>query len=337
MRPALSILLPVRDGATTLPACLDSIRAQTWADFELLAIDDHSQDASVLLLERAARQDPRVRLLRNPGRGLVDALNLGLEQARGDLVARMDADDIMHPERLALQAEYLRRHPGVALAGARVKLFPEGIVQAGYREYVRWQNGLLTPEQIAQDIYVEAPFAHPAVTFRRRAVIAAGGYRQGPFPEDYELWLRLHQRGERMAKLPQTLLYWRESAGRTSRQDPRYLRTAFDRLRADYLARDPLLRARREALVFWGAGRKTRRRCTHLIQHGFAPQAWIDIDPRKIGNRVQGAWVVAPAWLRREPKPLVLVYVANHGARDLIAAQLQALGYRKGADFLCVG
>jgi glycosyltransferase involved in cell wall biosynthesis len=335
--PAISILLPCKNAAATLGECLDSIAAQTWEDYELLLVDDASSDGSrALAVERAAR-DPRIRPLVNSGRGLVAALNQGLAHARGELVARMDADDRMYPERLMLQAGFLRRNPHIGLVGSRVRVFPAELVQAGYREYERWQNQCLSPRQIADHIYLESPLAHPSVMFRRRWIERVGGYREGPFPEDYELWLRLHAAGCPMAKLPEVLLDWREGPERTSRRDPRYAREAFDRLRADYLARDPRLLRRRGELVIWGAGRRTRKRCRQLLGRGFAVQAWVDIDPCKIGNFLQGVPVVSPDWLRRSPRPLVLCYVGNHGARELIGLELHAMGYRRGRDYLAVG
>jgi hypothetical protein len=166
--------------------------------------------------------------------------------------------------------------------------------------------------------------------------MAAGGYRDGDFPEDYELLLRLHQRGHRMAKLPEVLLSWRDSGERLTRTDSRYAREAFDRIRAHYLAADPRLRQARE-LACWGAGRNTRKRVAHLLAHGFQPSAWIDIDPRKIGNLLEGVPVVPPTWLERKEKPFVLSYVANHGARELIAEALHTMGYQAGEDYLMVG
>ena len=121
---AVSVLLPFHNAATTLGECLDSIQAQTLGDFELLAVDDWSSDSSNALVHQRAIGDRRVRLLRNPGRGLVDALNFGLSAARAPLIARMDADDRMRPRRLALQCHYLRQHPQVVVVGAQVRLFP---------------------------------------------------------------------------------------------------------------------------------------------------------------------------------------------------------------------
>src|SRR5258706_995906 len=249
--PAISIVMPFRDAAATLPDCLISIQRLTFADFELLAIDDGSDDSSAAIVQRAAQHDGRVRLLQ-PGRvGLVAALNLGVAQARAALIARMDADDLMYDERLAAQHAYLEQHTEIALVAVQVELFPPERIREGYREYVRWQNQCVTPKQIANNMYVESPFAHPSVTLRRGALEQLGGYADGPFPEDYELWLRMQQAGMRMAKLPRVLLAWRERDDRASRVDPRYSREAFDALRAGFLARDPRLQSERP-LVIWG-------------------------------------------------------------------------------------
>lgn len=336
MLPEISIVMPFRDAEATLPAALRSIVRQRGARFELLAVDDGSADEGAQLVRDLARADRRVRLL-EPGRvGLVAALNLGVAEARAPLVARMDADDLMHPDRLRLQRDFLAANPGAALVASRVALFPRRLVRAGYAEYERWQNAVLSPADVASNIYVEAPFAHPSVMLRRAALAALGGYHDGPFPEDYELWLRMHEAGLVMAKLPRVLLAWREREGRASRTDPRYAREAFDMLRAEFLARDPRLRQERE-LAYWGAGRSTRQRARRLIELGFPPAAWVDIDPRKIGQRVWGAPVHGRAWLERGPRPFVLVYVASHGARELIGGWLAELGYVPGDDYLCVG
>lgn len=334
--PAISIVMPFRDAAATLPDCLESIQRQMFADFELLAIDDGSTDDSAAIVQQLARQDARVRLLR-PGRvGLVAALNQGCAAARAPLIARMDADDLMYEQRLAAQYAYLAQHPDITLAATQVELFPPELVRAGYREYLRWQNQCLTPRQIADNIYVESPFAHPSVMLRRVAFEQLGGYADGPFPEDYELWLRMHQAGMPMAKLPRVLLAWRERDERASRVDPRYARSAFDQLRAHFLARDARLHGQRP-LVIWGAGRKTRLRARHLLDQGAQPVAWIDIDPRKIGHVVWGLPVHPPDWLDQRPRPFVLVYVTSHGAREFVAGLLAKWGYQVGDDYLAVG
>ena len=333
----VSVLLPFRNAHGTLADAVASIQAQTWADIEVLCIDDHSIDASRDVVRAQVAGDRRFRLIRNPGQGLVDALNAGLALARHDLVARMDADDLMHPRRIELQRAMMLQEPDTAVLGSRVKAFAEPSLSEGFRAYVDWQNGCVSSNAIAADIYLEAPLAHPSVMLRRSVVQAAGGYRHGDFPEDYELWLRLHRLGHRLDKLPQRLLHWRDGPARLSRTDRRYRRDAFDVLRADYLATDARVQAAAHRLAIWGAGRRTRRRVDLLLEHGFQPIAWIDIDPNKIGNRISDAPVVPPDWLRRRPRPFVLSYVAVHGARALIEAELTRLDYSKGRDYLHVG
>ncbi len=332
----ISVVLPFYNAARTLAETLDSIQGQTLSDFSLIAVDDGSSDASATIVRERMSSDPRIQLLQPGHQGVVGAMNTALAHCQSPLVARMDADDLMESQRLERQYAYLQAHPDIAVLGSRVKLFADTPIAQGLHEYIRWQNDCVTPQQIADNIYVELPIAHPSLMFRREVVIDAGGYFDGKFPEDYELLLRLHRRGYQMAKLPETLLHWRDSGERLTRTDERYSREAFDRIRAEYLADDPRLHNGRQ-LVLWGAGRKSRKRAMHLLQRGFRHIAWIDIDPRKIGNSIDGIPVVPPAWLKREERPFVLNYVNNHGARELIAADLETMGYCQGRDFLQVG
>ncbi len=334
--PRVSVLLPFRNAAVTLEECLESILSQTLADFELLAVDDGSEDDSVQRIMAVGGRDARLRLLRPGRRGLVRILNLGLKQAQSPLVARMDADDRMHPRRLDRQAAYMDGHPEVTALGSRVRAFPPEAVGRGFLAYLAWQDRCLTPDDLAQEIYREAPLVNPSAMLRRTTVLKLGGYRDGLFPEDYELWLRMVQHDCVLAKLDEVLLDWRFSGGSYSRTDARYSRQAFDRVRADYLARDPRLAVGRP-LVFWGAGRKTRRRSDLLAARGHRPSAYVDIDPKKIGRRIQGVPVIAPEALAVSRRPFVLSYVSNHGAQELIGRRLEAMGYRRGRDYLAVG
>lgn len=334
--PRVSIVMPFRDAAATLPECLASIEAQTLGDWELVAIDDGSVDASASIVAAFAARDPRVRLVPPEGSGLVAALNHGIAESRAPLIARMDADDVMLPERLAEQVAFLAARPEVDVVGCQVELFPDELVLAGYREYVRWQNLCVSADDLAAELYVESPLAHPSVVMRREALLAVGGYLHGDFPEDYELWLRMHAAGRRMGKVARVLLRWRERDGRMSRVDPRYAREAFDALRARCLVNDDRLRSGR-AVVIWGAGRRTRKRAERLISLGVLPVAWIDIDPDKTGRIVRDIPVHPREWLDRSPRPFVLLYLTAHGARDDAAAWLVAHGYERGKDWIGVG
>lgn len=336
MEPLVSILMPFRNAEETLTDALLSIQAQSLSQFEVVGVDDGSEDGSPRIFKKLAEKDGRMRLIQ-PGRiGLVGALNLGLSLSRSQLVARMDADDIMDPQRLQLQYEFMLKNPEISLVATMVEIFPPDRITQGYREYLRWQDSCLTPEDIEAEIYVEAPFVHPTVMFRRDRVLEIGGYRDGCFPEDYELWLRMFQRGCKMAKIPRRLLLWRDHPRRLSRVDPRYSLEAFEKIRARYLSMDPRIKGPRD-LVIWGAGRRSRKRAKLLMELGVRPVAWIDIDPKKLGKKIWGLEVKPWQWLAGREKPFVLVYVRTHGARDDIGENLKSMGYRKGDDFLFVG
>lgn len=189
--PAVSIVMPVRNGADFLAAALDSLLAQTFYDFELLVIDDGSHDATPELMADYAARDARIRLLQNTGFGVVDALNLGLEAANGELIARMDHDDFARPGRLAAQVEFLRNHPEILVVGTQIQPFSER------RNRLRPSRYPLAPGEIRVAMERTNCLAHPSVIMRSAPVRAAGGYRKlFRYVEDYDLWLRLLELGD---------------------------------------------------------------------------------------------------------------------------------------------
>jgi hypothetical protein len=247
----------------------------------------------------------------------------------------MDADDVCRPERLARQREHLDTHPDVGLVATRVRFAGDERHGAGYARHVAWTNALCTHEAIALARFVESPLAHPSVMFRRELAARWGGYREGDFPEDYELWLRWLEAGVRMEKLPDVLLDWRDSPGRLSRRDPRYAPEAFHRVKAAYLARW-LARhnAHHPRIALWGAGRVTRRRARLLEAEGVAIATYVDIDPRKVGRTIEGRPVIGPGALPAPGRCFVVAAVGSAGAREQIERALIAAGYRAGRDYV---
>ena len=212
--PTVSVVMPVYNGAAYVSQAVQSILAQTWSDFEFIIINDGSTDRSRSLLETFARADARIRLTSRPNTGIVGALNDGLAQARGELVARMDADDISMPERLARQVAFMRSRPEVVAAGSRVR----GIDPCGC-ELFRSSHKLEHAEIEAELLNgVGWAIVHPAAMLRREAVERVGGYRMKfEWVEDLDLFLRLGEIGK-LANLPDELLQYRqhtESVNRT--------------------------------------------------------------------------------------------------------------------------
>jgi glycosyltransferase involved in cell wall biosynthesis len=331
--PDVSVLLPYRDAEDTLAEALQSVLQERDVSFELIAVDDGSNDASARIVADAAAHDSRVRPLAGSGRGLVAALNQALQTARAPLLARMDADDVSLPGRLPTQAKRLQVDPAIAVLGTSVRAFPEHAVAEGMRRYVAWQNGLLEPEQHRAQLFVESPLCHPSVMLRREALLAVGGYRDGAFAEDYDLWLRLDAAGYAMAKLPAVLLLWRHHEGRATLRDPRYARRNFAVLKAPHLARR--LRERGLPVDVWGAGQAGKRLARELERHGVRAVRFLDIDPKKLGRTARGAPIESYASLFEPGRHFVVVALAARGARDLARQELDARGYREGRDYLC--
>ena len=334
--PALSVVLPVRDAASTLDGAIRSVLASRDVELELVCVNDGSRDATPRLLEEWARRDVRVHVLHTPALGLVPALNTGLTHARHSRIARMDADDEMHPERLAAQSALLDENSALALVGCRVESFRAGGLRTGYRIYTAWSNALVTPDEIARSAFVECPVPHPTWMFRRELILGLGGYQDRAWPEDLDLLYRLLAAGHQVAKVPRVLHRWRDHPQRLSRVDPRYRREAFSRVKAHYVGRiHPM-----PAAVVWGAGR-TGRRLVRLLQgEGLPTRALLDIHPSRIGTTWRGLPIFSPerlgervqAW--RQEGLRILAAVASRGARSQIRQTLLALGLEEGEDFL---
>lgn len=328
----VAVLLPVRDAAATLPEALGSLRAQTFTDYEILAVDDGSRDGSRALLEDHARQDSRLRVLDGHGRGLVAALNLALEATRAPWLARMDADDVAHPQRLERQRARLRSDPGLDVLASRVEVLDGS--GAGMQRYVAWSNGLVEHEQILRDLLVEAPLVHPSVTLRSELLRGLGGYRDFDGPEDYDLWLRAARAGARFAKLPEVLLAWRDAPTRLTRSSPRYAPGRFLALKLEALEQGGLERGR--AVVLWGGGPVAKGWCRALAGRGHDVRAFVDVAPRRLGGRMQGRPVVSVDEAQGFQGALHLAAVGQPGARERIRGEALRLGLVEGRDLVAV-
>ncbi|MBJ6802788.1 glycosyltransferase [Geomonas propionica] len=331
--PAVSILMPVRNEEKHLPAALASLLAQSFRDWELVAVDDGSTDRTADILARAAAADPRIRVLATGGQGLVPALNLGLAACRSELMARMDGDDVCHPARLEAQTRYLAAHPEVGLLACCFLHFPLRRIGSGMIGYQQWQNSLLTHESILTDLFVESPFVHPSVMFRKNDVLRVGGYRDMGWAEDYDLWLRLAAAGTRFARLPETLFFWRERPERTTRTNPAYAAQAMRLCKLHHLLQGFLKGER--SVILAGAGLEGRAWYRILHGAGIGVEAWVDVDPKKIGRHLHGAPVLATGDLQKSDTKLLMT-VGARGARAVVRQSTRQAGFVEGDDAVCV-
>ncbi|MCP4641170.1 MAG: glycosyltransferase [bacterium] len=332
--PTVSVVMPCRNaasgGGNTLAPAIESIQQQTFEDWELIVVDDGSTDDSAAVVARLAADDARVRLVESEPVGIVSALQQGCARAQGAFIARMDADDIARPQRLAKQLDFLAKSPEVALCGCRVAM--TGEVGEGRLRYETWLNRLVSPDDVAREMFVECPIAHPAFFMRQAAFDAVGGYRDQGWPEDYDLCLRMHLAGERLANVPEVLLEWHNTPGRLSMDDPRYSPESFRRAKRHYLFAGPLAEGR--PFYQWGAGEVGKRWLREWDER--TPQFVVDINPRKVGQSIHGIRVVDPEDVPEPGAAFGIVAVGAPGARDDIRAWFGPRGYRETVDYLFV-
>jgi glycosyltransferase involved in cell wall biosynthesis len=211
--PFVSVLMPAYNAARYVAEAVESILNQSYTNFEFLIVDDGSTDDTPEILKRYAHRDPRIHLISRPNTGLVVALNEMLAKARGEYIARMDADDIALDMRFEKQVTYLNNHPECVLVGSRVQIIdPEG-------GELTVLGQALSHEQIVDDFLANRGqiIYHPAVMFRRQVVMDLGGYDDEMVEaEDLDLFLRLAEVG-RIINLPEPLLKYREHLKKSGR------------------------------------------------------------------------------------------------------------------------
>jgi len=330
MQPAaVSVLLPFRDAAQTLAAAVESIQAQTLAQWELILFDDGSQDYSRQIASHFAAHDARIRVIHSDHVGIVQALHRAADEASGPLFARMDADDIAAPGRLEKQAALMSDRPDAAICGTQVTIAGSA-VGSGRCRYETWVNALVTHEAIVRELFVECPLPHPTFMMRRDAYYSVGGYQDLGWAEDYDLCMRFFLAGLRFGKVPEPLLEWADTPGRLSMTDPRYSPASFRALKRHYL-RQTYLKGR-QTFFQWGAGEVGKRWLREWDEP--RPTAVVDINPRKIGRTIHGVPVITPEQLPAPSETFAVVTVGTPGARDDIRQRLEPRGYRETVNYL---
>lgn len=323
--------MPVFNAEATVTEAVQSILSSSLTDLELVVVNDGSTDDTVALINSI--QDPRITLIHQDHAGVSDAHNLGISHSRADYIARMDGDDIASPDRLGKQLELLLQE-SCDIVSCRVAITDlEGNPIDSLRRYENWSNALLSTEEILAHRFVESPLVHPTTLARRE--VWELGCRKGPFPEDYDFWLRAFAAGYRPIKHPDVLLQWRDRPERLTRTAEQFTREAFDRCRKEHLLIGPLNDMAK--VDFWGVGQSGKPWVRWIQSKGISIRHLVDVHPRKIGTRILDVDVISPDQLPSPDGTPLLVAVGAEGARELIEDHLLAKGHRPGRDawFLC--
>ena len=337
--PLVSVVLPVYNGEEYICDAIHSAQNQSYNNFEIIVIDDGSTDSTLSILRELVDPDlaPLI-LITQVHAGVASAFNTGLTHAKGKYIARMDADDIMHRDRLAKQVKFLDEHPEVGVVSCLVHHGGNRETQEGYARHIDWINSLITHEQISLNRFIDSPVCNPTVMFRKELVDKHGGALDGDFPEDYEMWLRWMDAGVRFEKIPEVLFMWNDLPTRLTRNDARYSPEAFERAKIKYLVKfiqqnNPTNRP----LYVCGGGRITRRKSKLLIESGLKIGAYVDIDPVRIGTEFEGIRVIGLGDLPDRSSGYVVNFVSVRGAREELQQLFEQKEYCIGQDFINAG
>ncbi|NOY23324.1 MAG: glycosyltransferase [Acidobacteria bacterium] len=285
--PAVSVIMPVKNQEKYIEAALCSVIEQEFDDMEIIVINDGSTDKTSKKLN-LFQKDTRIHIIGLPqSQGIVTGLNIGLNAATGEFIARMDGDDIMHPERILRQYNFMQSNPDVDLCGCCVTCFSDGnTISQGVLSFQKWHNSLLTGEEMRRNMYVDSPMVHPTFFGSRAFFQQLGGYRDTGFAEDYDLIFRAIFSGAKVTKLPELLLKWRDHPDREIRTNPNLKKDRLFRQKARFFREfDPLTN---QPLYLFGIWRYGKSLLDAFREEGVRIAGVIDPSGRRLKSGVRG-------------------------------------------------
>ncbi|MCJ7467580.1 MAG: glycosyltransferase [Maribacter sp.] len=329
-QPLVSILMPFKNTAVFLPECLQSILNQEYENWELWAINDHSSDTSLAVVQNFERRDHRIHIVANSGQGIIEALRSAYARCNGNLITRMDSDDVMTSDKLAIMVRLLLHFGEGHLALGQVKYFSENGISDGYYRYEKWLNQLTEKGINFSEIYKECVVPSPCWMAYRQDLESCGAFTSNRYPEDYDLTFRFYEKGLTCIPCDQVLHYWRDYETRTSRTSEHYAQNYFLGIKLYYFLK--LDYDSRRSLVIWGAGFKGKTIAKSLIELGIR-FIWLCDNPNKIGKRIYGKEMHHYTELNTMKSPQSIISVANDKAQTMIRRYLSGLGQSQGKDY----
>jgi len=324
MNPVVSIILPMKNASEWVAETIESVQKQTLEEWELVIVDDHSEDDSHSLVAHIALSDARIRLFRNHGQGIIPALQLAFSEVRGMYLTRMDADDIMPEYRLQRMVAALDLLPEKAIVTGKVRYFSAEFVSEGYQKYENWLNERVVRSDFYDHIYRECIVASPNWMGRTKEFREYGLLENLSYPEDYDLCFKWMQHGFQISGLDEVTLLWREHPLRTSRNSENYQQRAFFHLKIHWLIRTyPDV----SSIGIVGMGIKGKL-CAELLMDTGRPFNLYDLHFEKYTTPLFGQTVLSPDTINDS-----IVLIARYPEKlDEIRTFIELKGYQIGKD-----
>ncbi|WP_282122221.1 glycosyltransferase family 2 protein [Algibacter mikhailovii] len=329
--PLVSILIPFKNTEHYLTECLNSIMNQTYLNWELIIVDDASSDNSFDIVSAFAKADNRIKLLKNAGSGIINALQLAFKHSSGELITRMDSDDIMRTNKIQVLVDKLLVHGKKHIALGLVNYFSKDGIKAGYKSYELWLNALTEKGLNYSEIYKECVIPSPCWMIHRTDFIACDAFEPNRYPEDYDLAFRFYKQGYRCIPCDAVIHDWRDYNTRTSRTHEHYVENHFLELKLHYFLE--LDYQSNKVLVVWGAGKKGKKVAKLLIEKNI-PFEWICDNPKKIGKDIYGTTLKAFNLLESFTDTQSIITVANKEAQSEILDYVNGLNMNPIEDYV---
>ena len=321
-QPLVSILIPFKNTEDYLAECLDSITQQTYKNWEVWAVDDSSTDNSWDIASHYAANEPRINIVRNSGNGIIHALREAYEECQGDLITRMDADDIMAPEKINTMVNLLLKHGEKHVAIGQVKYFSHRGISNGYARYEEWLNLLTEKGNNYSEIYKECVIPSPCWMVFKDDLDHCGAFKSDRYPEDYDLAFRFYENELKCIPCDKLLHHWRDYDSRTSRTSEHYAANYFLEIKIHYYLK--LEYNPKRQLVVWGAGNKGKTIAKNLIDRKL-DFIWVCDNPNKIGQDIYGKKLFAFQAMNDLEEPQTIITVANEKEQDAIVSFFESL------------
>lgn len=330
-QPLVSIIMAARDTAAYVGACLDSIIAQSYQNWELIVVNDHSKDGTEVIIADYAQKDNRIRLYHSPYQKLIPALKYGYQFVNGTLLNRMDSDDIMPKDKIeTLVTHWLRYGKGHIIAGGTQHFVTEGKLGGGFIRYDAWLNKIAKTQTHYQEIYKECVIPSHCWMLHKDDFDVVGGFEPEVYPEDYDLCFRFYQNSLKVIGIDKVLHHWRDRANRISRTWESYQDNRYFDLKIRYFLQ--IDRNPNRDLVLWGAGKHGKDLAKILLAQKVSFH-WVCENKNKIGHNVYGVFLEPVENLLQKTDPQIIIAVSGPDDQQEIKEQLSQMGKRPIKDY----
>ncbi|QLG47107.1 glycosyltransferase family 2 protein [Costertonia aggregata] len=328
--PLVSVLIPFKNTEKFISDCFNSIAAQKYQNWEVLAVNDNSTDDSLKIANSYAEKDNRFKVYDNTGNGIIEALRLAHSKSNGKYITRMDADDVMTTYKLKVMVNALNKNGKGHLAIGKVSYFSDKGIGNGYARYEKWLNALTKKGINYSEIYKECVIPSPCWMVHREDLDMCGAFEPDRYPEDYDLAFRFYENGLKCIPCDEILHHWRDYENRTSRTSEHYAQNYFLDLKLYYFLKLEYIPERN--LILWGAGNKGKSIAKALMEKNI-DFYWVCDNPKKIGKSIYGKEMQHFNTCDKLGNSQTIVTVANQDAQKTIRGYFSRLNQAEMNDF----